>query len=98
MFPTYDRQFMKRKSCDVSALAQSLVGRCFVWEPKRAHATASVVVVSVTYNADDEWWVETADLTTGKKAWNELTRFDEATKISGAVIGDLLMQERVKAA
>jgi hypothetical protein len=70
--------------------ATQIVGRCFVWEPLKAHATAMLVVVSVRLNADKEWWVETADLVTGQICWNELSRFEEATKLNGPQIGELI--------
>jgi len=69
-----------------------MVGRCFIWEPLKAHATEKVVVVSVRLNSDDEWWVETADLVSGKLAWNELDRFEEATKLTGSQIGELIRE------
>ena len=71
-----------------------MVGRCFGWEPLKAHATAMVVVVSVSLNAEKEWWIETADLVTGKIAWNELSRFEESTKLTSTQIRELLTNRR----
>lgn len=72
--------------------ATQLVGRCFVWEPSSPHAMAQVVVVSVRLNADQDWYVEFADLVTGKLAWNELDRFREATMLSGEQIAELIRE------
>lgn len=67
-----------------------LVGRCFVWEPANANATCMIVVVSVDRNDDDEWFVECANIVTGVRHWNDLSRFDEATRLSDKQVSELL--------
>lgn len=69
---------------------QELVGRCVVWEPLNANATCMIVVVSVTFNADHEWLVACANIVTGELAWNELSRFEEATRLNGYRIQELI--------
>jgi hypothetical protein len=80
----------KLTTADLVPVDSQIIGRCFVWEPLKVHATAMVVVVSVSLNVDKEWWIETADLVTGKIAWNELSRFEEATKLTSTQIHKLL--------
>lgn len=70
--------------------ATMLVGRCFVWEPANANAICMIVVVSVERNEDDEWFVECANIVTGERCWNALSRFDEATRLSDKQVSELL--------
>lgn len=53
------------------------VGSVWCWEPLKDHARERAIVTAVTWNGE-ECWVESESLD-GKRAWNDLSRWVEAT-------------------
>lgn len=54
------------------------VGSRWHWEPLKPHASEEVVVTAVKWNGE-EVWVESEKVADGKRYWNELSRWVEAT-------------------
>jgi hypothetical protein len=53
------------------------IGSVWEWEPLKPHARETVTVTAVTWNGE-ECWVETEGAG-GKRHWNDLSRWVEAT-------------------
>lgn len=53
------------------------VGSVWCWEPLKDHAREQAIVTTVRWNGE-ECWVESESLD-GKRAWNDLSRWVEAT-------------------
>jgi hypothetical protein len=54
------------------------VGSVWCWEPLKDHAREMVAVSAVTWNGE-ECWVESVTESDGKRCWNDLGRWVEAT-------------------
>ena len=71
---------MSSKTDEIPDLLQGIaprVGSVWEWEPLKAHARERCRVTAVRWNGK-ETWVE-CENSSGKKAWNELSRWVEAT-------------------
>lgn len=53
------------------------VGSVWCWEPLADHARAKVVVTAVEWNGEE--WVVESESPDGRRHWNDLTRWVEAT-------------------
>jgi hypothetical protein len=53
------------------------VGERWTWEPDKPHAREDVTITAVTWNGEN-WWIETENLSNGKRCLNDWSRFMEA--------------------
>lgn len=72
---------------DVLRLVVPKIGSLWAWEPMRPAAFCIAKVTDVRVNADGEVWIQSESVQSGRRYWNELDRWVQATVLIRTIDG-----------